>query len=58
MVVWQVYDAFGNIVGLTQGFPIPSSLGIGQTTLFNLQENPTNLTGIHFCSLLAFINIV
>jgi len=38
MVVWQVYDAFGNIVGLTQGFPIPSSLGIGQTTLFNLQE--------------------
>jgi hypothetical protein len=46
MVVWHLYDAFGNIVGLTQGYPIPSSLGIGQTTIFNLQENPTSLTGI------------
>jgi hypothetical protein len=46
IVVWHLYDAFGNIVGLTQGIPIPSSLGIGQTTIFNLQENPISLTGI------------
>jgi hypothetical protein len=46
LVVWHLYDAFGNIVGLTQGFPSPSNLGIGQTTIFNLQENPTSLTGI------------
>jgi len=46
MVVWHLYDAFGNIVGLTQGYPIPSSLGIGQTTIFNLQKNPTSLTGV------------
>jgi hypothetical protein len=45
MVVWHLYDDFGNIVGLTQGYPIPSSLGISQT-IFNLQENPTSLSGI------------
>ena len=38
MVVWHLYDALGNIVGVTQGFPIPSNLGIGQTTIFNLQD--------------------
>jgi hypothetical protein len=41
-----LYDAQGNIIGLTQGFHIPSNLGIGQTTIFNLQEKPTDLTGI------------
>ena len=46
MVVWHLYDAFGNIVGVTQGFPIPSNLGMGQTTIFNLQLKPTDLTGI------------
>jgi hypothetical protein len=46
IVVWHLYDAFGNIVGLTQGSPIPSNLGIGQTTLFNLQLKPTDLTGM------------
>jgi hypothetical protein len=45
-VVWHLYDALGNIVGITQGFPIPSNLGTGQTTLFNLQIIPTDLTGI------------
>jgi hypothetical protein len=45
MVVWHLYDALGNIVGLTQGSPIPSNLGIGQTTIFNLQLKPTDLTG-------------
>jgi hypothetical protein len=46
MAVWRLYDALGNIVGLTQGFPMPSNLGIGQTTLFKSQENPTSLTGV------------
>lgn len=46
MVVWHLYDVFGNIVGLTQGIPIPSSLGTGQTTIFNLQIKSTELTGI------------
>jgi hypothetical protein len=42
--VWHLCNALGNIVGLTQGFPIPSKIGIGQTTLFNLQEkeNPND----------------
>jgi hypothetical protein len=44
-VILHLYDSQGNIVGLTQGLPTPSNLGIGQTTLFNLQENPTSLTG-------------
>jgi hypothetical protein len=44
-VILHLYDAQGNIIGLTQGLPTPSNLGIGQTTLFNLQENPTSLTG-------------
>jgi hypothetical protein len=26
MAVWHLYDALGNIVGITQGSPIPSSL--------------------------------
>jgi hypothetical protein len=46
IVVWHLYDALGNIVGVTQGSPIPSNLGIGQTTIFNLQLKPTDLTGI------------
>ena len=46
MVVWHLYDALGNIIGVTQGFPTPSNLGIGQTTIFNLQLKPTDLTGI------------
>ncbi len=46
MVVWHLYDAQGNVIGLTQGFPMPSKIGIGQTTLFNLQEKPPDLTGI------------
>jgi hypothetical protein len=33
IMVWHLYDSFGNIVGVTQGSPMPSSLGIGQTTL-------------------------
>ena len=45
-VILHLYDAQGNIIGLTQGLPIPSNLGIGQTTLFNLQLKPTDLTGI------------
>jgi len=36
----------GNIMGITQGFPIPSNLGDEQTTLFNLQERHIDLTGI------------
>ena len=44
-VILHLYDAQGNIIGLTQGLPTLSNLGIGQTTLFNLQENPTSLTG-------------
>ena len=46
MVVWHLYDSSGNIVGVIQGSPLPSNLLIGQTTLFNLQENPISLTGI------------
>jgi hypothetical protein len=45
-VTWHLYDALGNIIGITQGFPTPSNLGTGQTTLFNLQIKPTDLTGI------------
>jgi hypothetical protein len=41
-----LYVTLGNIVGITQGFPIPSNLGIGQTTIFNLQIKDTDLTGI------------
>jgi hypothetical protein len=41
-----LYDALGSIFGLTQGSPIPSILGTGQTTIFNLQLKPTDLTGI------------
>jgi hypothetical protein len=44
--VWHLYDAQGNVIGFTQGFPISSKIGIGQTNLFNLQEKPTDLTGI------------
>ncbi|MER5174297.1 MAG: FxLYD domain-containing protein [Candidatus Nitrosocosmicus sp.] len=44
-LTWHLYHAQGNIIGLTQGFPIPSNLGSGQTTLFNLQERPTDLIG-------------
>lgn len=44
-VILHLYDAQGNIIGLTQGLPTPSNLGIGQTTLFNLQESPASLTG-------------
>ena len=36
----------GNVIGLRQGIPIPSNLGIGQTTLFDLQGKSTDLTGI------------
>jgi hypothetical protein len=46
MVVWHLYDALGNIVGVTQGSTIPSNLGVEQTTIFNLQIKPTELTGI------------
>jgi hypothetical protein len=45
-VILHLYDAQGNIIGLTQGLSTSSNLGIGQTTLFNLQENPTSLTGV------------
>jgi hypothetical protein len=45
-VAWHLYDAVGNIVGITQGSPIPSSLGIGQTAIFNLHIKPTDLTDI------------
>jgi hypothetical protein len=38
-IVWILYDAQGNIVGMVQGAPVPSSLGIGQTTLFNLKSS-------------------
>jgi hypothetical protein len=44
--VWHLYDAQGNVIGFTQGFPTSSKIGIGQTNLFNLQEKPTALTGI------------
>ena len=46
MVVWHLYDLLENIVGITHGSPIPSNLKIGQTTLFNLQLKPTDLTGV------------
>ena len=45
-VVWHLYNALGNVIGLTQGFPTPSNLAIGQTTLFNLQIKATDLSGI------------
>jgi hypothetical protein len=32
-----IIDAFGNNVGLTQGAPLPSILGIGQTTIFKIR---------------------
>ncbi|MER5176540.1 MAG: FxLYD domain-containing protein, partial [Candidatus Nitrosocosmicus sp.] len=44
-ITWHLYDSQGNVIGLTQGFPIPSNLGTGQTTIFNLQERPLDLTG-------------
>ena len=46
MIVWHLYDDLGNIVGVAQGSPIPSNLGTGQATIFNLQLKPTDLTGI------------
>jgi len=46
IVIWHLYDSLGNIVGVTQGSPMPSDLGTGQTTIFNLQLKLTNLTGI------------
>ena len=46
MVVWHLYDSSGNIVGLTNGTPLPSNLGIRQTTIFNLHLKSTDLTGI------------
>ena len=39
--VWHLHNAQGNVIGLTQGFPKPSNLGIGQTTLLDLQEKTT-----------------
>jgi hypothetical protein len=50
-----LYDALGDIVGIAQGFPTPSSLGVGQTTIFNLQIKPANLTEIlNFIEFLLF----
>jgi len=46
IVIWHLYDSLGNIVGVTQGSPMPSEFGTGQTTIFNLQLKLTNLTGI------------
>ena len=46
IVIWHLYDSLGNIVGVTQGSPMPSDLGTGQKTIFNLQLKLTNLTGI------------
>jgi hypothetical protein len=46
IAVWHLYDALGNIVGVTQGSTIPFNLGTDQTTIFNLQLKPTDLTGI------------
>lgn len=43
-IILHLYNVQGNIVGVTQ-ISIPSNLGIGQTTLFNLQENLPSLTG-------------
>ncbi len=45
-VVRHLYDAHRNVIGLTQGSPMPSQIGTGQTTLFNLPEKPTDLTAI------------
>ena len=42
LVVWYLYDALGNIVGVTQGSPMPFNLGKGQTTIFNLKLKPTD----------------
>ncbi len=39
--VWHLHNAQGNVIGLTQGFPKPSNLGIGQTILLDLQEKTT-----------------
>ena len=55
MVVWHLYDALGNIVGVTQGSPLPSNLGTGQTTIFNLQLKPTDLTDIPQFYRISFI---
>ncbi|MGN6348889.1 MAG: FxLYD domain-containing protein [Candidatus Nitrosocosmicus sp.] len=44
-VILHLYGAQGNTIGLTQALPTPFNLGIGQTTLFDLQENLTSLTG-------------
>lgn len=41
----RIYDAQGNIINLTTGLPAPIKLESGQSMLFNLQENPTSLTG-------------
>ena len=55
LVVWHLYDALENIIGVTQGSPIPSSLGIGQTTIFNLQIKPTDLTGVSKFYRISFV---
>ena len=55
MIVWHLYDALENIIGVTQGSPIPSNLGIGQTTIFNLQIKPTDLTGVSKFYRISFV---
>jgi hypothetical protein len=43
VVLWHLYDALRNVIGLIQGLSTSSKLGIEQTTLFNLQEITTDL---------------
>ena len=43
--ILHFYDAQGNIVGLKQGLTMPSNLKSMQTTIINLQEKPSELTG-------------
>ena len=55
MVVWHLYNVLGNIVGIAQAFPIPSNRGIGQTTIFNLQEMYFILTDIPKLYRISFV---
>jgi hypothetical protein len=44
--ILHFYDVQGNIVGLKQGLTTPSNLKSMQTTIINLHEKPSELTGI------------
>ena len=46
MAILYLYDNQGNIIGLTQGYTLPSNLNSMQTATFNITEKQLDLMGM------------